>query len=72
MKLILKILFLIQIMRGESVQICKSFGSKFQALFYLLGKVDCKKVVPCSGTLQCPLVVDPIALQICSEHLITF
>lgn len=38
-------------MRGESVQICKSFGSKFQALFSLLEKVDCKKVTvpPCGG-----------------------
>lgn len=43
--------FFIQIMRGESVQICKSFGSKFQALFSLLEKVDCKKVTvpPCGG-----------------------
>lgn len=40
------------------MQICKSFGSKFQALFSLLEKVDCKKsgallrhatVPPCGG-----------------------
>lgn len=48
--------FFIQIMRGESVQICKSFGSKFQALFSLLEKVDCSgallrhaTVPPCGG-----------------------